>query len=544
LPNGGVVVNNAYIAPGFPLGEEFVGLDAGGVVRWTHPMTPPANMVDYPIDARPVVDADGVVVLATDLTGGSQRCGDNDNCYFGYATFVDQTSGAVVDPPITMGTDRLFVSYADVTTNTLYIADEHEFPNEPSNQLDSLTVPGLSRNFLSTFGAVPYGPPSSGPSAVIQSPALTDHLLIRRLKITAPDRASSFDYGWLPPTATGSSPTMGLQHCANQSGDCTVSYAVTTPRQVGWHLLVRSVSPSGVASSWIAATDSTGSTAITIPSQPVLVAVGDSITSGHHRSGNFQVANCNDMTYGYPQYVWNFVEGAMPSQWRGTGYYNFARSGFSTAKVISGGTDACKAAYGSGSPLHDAEAILHAHRDSWERVVITAGVDDTNWGKVLERVAQDSLLGANILYTPGLCSADVSTWDGWHLTAQTTTNIQSILAGLESPQSGSATTQVYWVGYYNVAPAHNYHAPVPAACGPAMQKAVDSLNSQIKTIAGTEIFDWISVSAAMDKQTGLMQSWYATDVPAMLANLTAPGWPHPNPTGAQIIAGLVPISTS
>ncbi len=273
----------------------------------------------------------------------------------------------------------------------------------------------------------------------------------------------------------------------------------------------------------------------------MLVALGDSISSGHHRSSNLAIATCNDPAYGYPEYVWMAMEAKLPVQWRGSGYYNFARSGFSSSNVRYGGAkafDACRAPYGSSSPLHDAEVILKAHKSSWTSVVITAGIDDTNWGAVLQSIAVHSNGGTAPAYTG--CANDVSGWDGRTMNSATASNIRAIADGLRSPVTGNPAVSLNWLSYYNIAPSTAGHPPVPVSCGAPFAQAVATLDSNIRVALSTRMYNWVDTGPVMNQQTSKMQAWLSTDLAGMLLKSTSPGWPHPNTLGAKAIASIVP----
>ena len=132
---------------------------------------------------------------------------------------------------------------------------------------------------------------------------------------------------------------------------------------------------------------------------------------------------------------------------RGSGYYNFARSGFGTDKVLAVGPDACGTVYRSPGPIADAKSIVQAHRGSWTGVVVTAGIDDTNWIERLDDVAEHSFVRPYPLYTTADCSKDLSAWSGFdaQVQASISKNIANIVTDLQAADHGVFIT---WRGYY------------------------------------------------------------------------------------------------
>ncbi|MCC7078258.1 MAG: hypothetical protein IT198_14140 [Acidimicrobiia bacterium] len=240
------------------------------------------------------------------------------------------------------------------------------------------------------------------------------------------------------------------------------------------------------------------------------------------------------------------MQAALPDRWRGGGYFNYARSGFSTAKVIFGGRDACGGYYPDGtSPVLDAGARLGEHQGSWNRVIITAGIDDTNWGDVLADIAVSSwswlVPGGLPTYNANMCGANVAAWDGW---AENIASSISDGAGIIVSQLQVPGTRVVWVGYFNLAGT----GPAPASCSNAIRNATTALHTAIRDELNSATYTWVDVGTPMDSRSDRIQPWYyLEDLVEQLrcsAEFSAdctnpPGWPHPNTNGAQAIADEV-----
>jgi hypothetical protein len=457
------------------------------------------------------------------------------------------------------------ISFA-IDTGRVYLALQHSNGTPLTTTavdypLFAVNVASLTKQYPSAFLIEPPTPtptPTPTPkgisaSAILSDPLPTDKLLRRGLAISASPATSGpaiayFRYGWSPASSAATKPTVGLQKCTVLSGKCTVTFAATGPNQP-WKLWVRAVDQSGGYSPWTLASTVSGSTTIDTPSTPILVVIGDSISSGHHRDGQVAPTICNDPDYGYPIYVWKRMRASLPEAWRGSGYYNFARSGFGTDKVLAGGSDACGAVYKNPGPIADAKAIVRSHRGSWTRVVATAGIDDTNWVGRLGVVGQNGGLGVNPQYSAGNCSRDLAAWNGFDSDVQRkiSGNIADIVNGL---QATDPSVFITWRGYYNISGTGLViglpsGVPVPPVCSKPVQKAVNTINSTIAsalTPFGGSV-RYVNSDKVMHEASELVQPFFIADALSR-CKLDRPeiykcGWPHPNRSGAAAMANQV-----
>jgi hypothetical protein len=132
----------------------------------------------------------------------------------------------------------------------------------------------------------------------------------------------------------------------------------------------------------------------------VLIVLGDSISSGHHhqlQDGQVKLI-CDAPDYSYAAEVYRRLAARPGRIWADPGqYHNLAHSGFGTSKVfwpkgtvaggvLDGGTTACMKETAFDAPIVRAVALLKARADKdvrGNKVVITAGINDTNWTQVL-----------------------------------------------------------------------------------------------------------------------------------------------------------------
>jgi len=292
------------------------------------------------------------------------------------------------------------------------------------------------------------------------------------------------------------------------------------------------------------------------PKAPILVALGDSITSGHHRDSSVSATICNDPAYGYPADVFAKMESSLPSQWqRPLGYYNDAYSGFGLYKVLHGGPDACHVSAPPSIESADTELrqnVTSPTVGSWDQVVISAGVDDTNWGAVVTAIAEHYADGINTVY--GLrrkyCRQDINLanghgWNGSAISTQETieSEVRELVSSnqVADPSSlriADPSAALWWVGYYNIANTGiGLPGPsrpiVPSSCAGPIQKAMELLTSTIQTGLRGVPYTWINSDKVLHMNSRVLQSFYVTDIVGGPS-----GWPHPNRTGASAIASL------
>jgi virginiamycin B lyase len=402
---------------------------------------------------------------------------------------------------------------------------------------------------LDTGVTPPSLPPTIGSARLLEG-VPSDPLLTRRLRLelaSGSSPADRFEYAWIPPGTTGDAPITPLQTClVSASGSCRVSYSDTKPGESGWRLSVRAVGQR--TSPWLPISFPGGGIATTIPPKPIVIALGDSVTSGHHLDSGDKHVVCDDPNYSYASQVALKLQQDLPnSQWRsapgpfdGTGwngYYNYAHSGFSTGKVKGGGINACRASI-STPPLSSAKRILMKHRGSWNQVVITAGINDTNWAAKTGPIAT---IWATRPITSSACETIVKLrWDGYSgsITSKISNNALDIVRGLHSTSritGGDRAARVNWLGYYNIAGTSSL---MPAVCKNAVARAASRLARNIHDGLPASSYIWVSTEKAIQRDGAKLQELFLPKLPWNYWNL---GWPHPRDgTGTTAIARVVP----
>lgn len=266
------------------------------------------------------------------------------------------------------------------------------------------------------------------------------------------------------------------------------------------------------------------------PPPRMFISLGDSITSGHHGPyilrGRRIAAACNDPNYSYAGQLYNMLKPTRPGL---TPNY-LAYSGYSTFETMHGGLDACAASH--AAPLPTAVALLTAHKNRGNIVVISDGVDDTGWSTVLLKLAAGGVNDA-------ACEAIISPWENGTLARAlpaVTANTNTILTTLEkADRGGTRPVHIYWLSYYNFSgtgPLDGYR------CEKQLQRAISRIHIAIK--AGLIAADRRRVQWTWeDIDTGPLMHENDPHTQTLLAHHflhQTYGWPHPNSNGHAAIA--------
>ena len=437
------------------------------------------------------------------------------------------TLGAVLTPfqfGSASASPSVAVTDAEFTTTTAVLADRITFT-------------------ITSVGCDITAPTMSG--ITLEAPRQTDRILERVVTTDAADNIAitQYQYVWTPGTAapmpTGTTRTVVVtgQQLFN------VSFSDASPN-AAWSLFVRALDRKGNATPWrvwrVPAT----------PAAPLLLAVGDSVTAGHHRDGAFTNTQCEDQNYGYPHYVQDGLNAGLPDAWRFR-YTNLAQSGYTTQAVLTpAAKDACGRSVSEvNSQLELARQQLIANRGSWNRVVVSAGINDTNWGGMviptMALAGRSSWLftGAGQLFFGGLidsagCQAAAQTWDFESKRDQIRNNVTMIKNGLHDADPAA---KIAWNAYFNIAGT----GIMPGNCSSAITGGLSRLRDEINVglRAGGDV-------ATLIDNTNLpgymIQPWYVDDAIDVAGCGVygaingpchrPPGWPHPNSQGAQWIA--------
>jgi hypothetical protein len=274
------------------------------------------------------------------------------------------------------------------------------------------------------------------------------------------------------------------------------------------------------------------------PGLPVLIALGDSVTSGHHGGGKTTV--CDDPSYGYPARVFANLQSASGEDWfLADQYVNLAHSGFGTQEVLQGGANACKASF--GAPITDAVTLLKQHAGSGvpNQVVISVGINNTNWVTVLEGVGLAVALGQKM--TAAQCAAKIATWNGPNVAFidGDTGIFQGVLSIVNQLVEADPRAQISFVGYYNMANTgfsntDNSGPYAPAVCSAAVADSQKAINNWIQEAIGAGGNTTFVDTSFLDGKNAELQQLTGKGL-----NVSSTGWPHPNAAGHKDIGDHV-----
>lgn len=409
-------------------------------------------------------------------------------------------------------------------------------------------------------------PPSlntaEGAGLAILDADYNDRMLERRINIYASDAGVGihhFEYKWIggdrrdaatpPPESRG-----GGQIYPEYMH---LSYRDFDPDSI-MTLFVQAVDRKGNASGW-------ARSVLRTPVKPRLIALGDSITSGHHSQNGTRV--CNDKNYGYPAKYFQRLQQQLPAQWQSSGdaeYHNFALSGANSALVLNDGVlnnnDSPGCPWSPRSELSHAADLLtaptHRWETSWNTVVMTLGANDSNWsdtktGPITPFVTMsviDGLYYGSDVY--GSSSSDCwkvskETWNGWlqpfhDALVSNQAQIYSRLTGMDP------AIHIIRIGNYDISKTGPLKLDGSRACGDTISRMTDRVVSVSFETTNSNLTQ-VDVRRVLDKRDDLIQRSDPGNLDPY--NLLfhrddydkTGSWPHPNSDGAQAIANAIPL---
>lgn len=338
-------------------------------------------------------------------------------------------------------------------------------------------------------------------SAELLAPQSDDALLEAGIRIEAQDNdgISRYEYRWRG--------TIAGDIIETSLDDPTISYASVLP-ETDYRLEVRAVDLNGWESEWFSAWS--GKT----PSRPMIVLAGDSIASGYTRQWFTADATCRDADLSFGRTVRTAVAASLPPAWAPE-YTNIAFPGAGVNSVLNGGSDSCSDAH--PSQIDDIER--YTDPATWNVVVVTAGINSTNWVDVVKELTKDTALSFTKSGDQAACA--VAMTDQWNLDAKRP-DITATTSAIVEALGARTNASVFWASYFGIdgttiAPGW---APIGPECADEMTDALGALHGAIQ--AGLdEGVTWIDI-ADLDVST---QMWA--------------GWPHPNREGHEAIGRAV-----
>ncbi|GMQ93264.1 MAG: hypothetical protein BMS9Abin12_0741 [Acidimicrobiia bacterium] len=251
----------------------------------------------------------------------------------------------------------------------------------------------------------------------------------------------------------------------------------------------------------------------TTPSPPHIIVAGDSIASGYTRRWFTGDATCRDSDLSYGSTVVSGISAKLPDQWAPT-YTNIAWAGAGVDDMLSGGSDSCGGNH--SSQLGQIEAL--SADDTWNIVVVTAGINSTNWTDVIVDLTRDTALSLTASGDRRAC--DLALRDNWNIDARSDSITRDTRRIVES-LGRSTNARVFWTGYYDIAGTElaPMWTPVGSECERELDQAMRDLHIAIRTGLDDNI-TWVDIDRDI-----ATQSWA--------------GWPHPDRNGHVTIGRAI-----
>ena len=290
---------------------------------------------------------------------------------------------------------------------------------------------------------------------------------------------------------------------ATSAAEPTISYASVIPEAYA-RLEVRAVDLNGWTSAW--RTVWTGITR----SAPMIVLAGDSIASGYTRQWFTGDATCRDADYSFGSTLRDSVAAALPAAWA-PDYVNIAFPGAGVSSVLDGGSDSCSDSH----PSQIDDIDRYTDPTTWNVVVMTAGINSTNWVDVVKELTKDTAFSWTKAGDKLACQEAITKrWDLSDRRGEITTGASEIVEAIAT----RANASVYWASYFPIdgtmiAPGWS---PIGPECADEMEFALGELHGAIQAGLNSEV-TWVDIDGLpIDTQM-----WA--------------GWPHPNPEGHRTI---------
>ena len=286
-----------------------------------------------------------------------------------------------------------------------------------------------------------------------------------------------------------------------------VSFADTKP-ETGYTLEVRAIDNHGWASDWQTAWRGT------TPAVPNVIVAGDSVASGYSRQWFTQSSVCKDIGLSYGSTVRNRIAAQLPEAWA-PAYTNIAWPGAGVGDVLSGGSDSCSESY----PSQVDEIDRIADPNTWNVVVMTAGINSTNWVDVITDLTRGTAFSFTDSGDKKVCQQAVST--KWNLNDRRGF-ITDVTEDIVEQIGERTNASLYWTSYYQLAGTRfaPLWSPIGPECEDEMNLALSELHGAIRAGLDDDVA-WVDLgSRRVDTQ-----QWA--------------GWPHPNTEGHEAIGTTV-----
>lgn len=337
-------------------------------------------------------------------------------------------------------------------------------------------------------------------SAQLMAPQPHNSLLEADLIIDATDDEGvvGFEYRW-------NSATFGRPSVVAFERP-TVDYSKTRP-DTPYALQVRAIDADKNASEWFSVWS--GMT----PGRPHVIIAGDSVASGYVKQWFTGDATCNNAALSYGRTVVAEIARGLPNVWEPT-YDNIAWPGAGVEEMIAGGTDSCGVSH--ASQLDEIQELTDG--STWNIVVITAGINSTNWADVVIDLTRS--IAISITESGDRAACSVALRDTWNL-SQRGSAIASSTAAVVEILDADVNASVYWTSYYDITGTKMafFWTPIGQECSDDMASALDELHGILRS-GLTDAVTWVDIDLGIETQ-----SWA--------------GWPHPSANGHETIGRTI-----
>jgi len=342
-------------------------------------------------------------------------------------------------------------------------------------------------------------------SVELLPPGSHNALLEADLVVDATDNigVDHYEYRWAPSVFSG---MRGEIHVTPVDAP-VVSFADTKP-QTDYSLELRAVDNHGWDSDWYTAWSGT------TPSTPNVIVAGDSVASGYSRQWFTQSSVCRDTGFSYGSTVASRIASQLPPAWAPS-YANIAWPGAGVGDVLNGGSDSCSESY----PSQVEEIDRIADPNTWNVVVLTAGINSTNWVDVITDLTKGTAFSFTRSGDKQVCQQAVTS--KWNLNDRRGF-ISDVTEDIVEQIGERTNASLYWTSYYQLAGTRfaPLWSPIGPECEDEMNHALDELHGAIRAGLGDDV-EWVDLgSRRVDTQ-----QWA--------------GWPHPNTEGHAAIGAMV-----
>lgn len=337
-------------------------------------------------------------------------------------------------------------------------------------------------------------------SAHLSDPQRHNALLEADLVIDAVDNdaVERYEYRWNA-TSIGRTLTTGVEAPI-------VSYETIRPDS-SYSLQVRAIDTYENASDWYPVWSGV------TPSVPNVIVAGDSIASGYTRQWFTGDSVCTDSALSYGNELTAAVAADLPVVWAPE-YINIAWAGAGAGEMLSGGPDSCGTSH--EAQVDQIEDL--ADRESWSIVVITAGINSTNWTDVIVELTQDTAFSFTKAGDRAAC--DLALHDKWNIGARSESITQSTRSAVDA-LAARTNAHLFWTGYYDITGTElaPFWSPIGNECRAEMAEAIENLHTALQAGLSSDV-TWVEID-----QDIATQSWA--------------GWPHPSAEGHVTIGRTV-----